>query len=361
VAATTRACLLEEEEDETKKKELRLRKAVLAARTDWEARRLQQIFKEVEREMELQRDLELRAQGERLRLQAEARVEGRRVELLLALKADAAAQREANELKLREDLAAFAKEHATAAEEASAAKLADLRREKDEALRSLTAEAADRNAEVLDRNTRRVLALEAEIATCLDRLHTKASTHSRQAETHRATAAALHRAQALETLSSDDDGGDLSVVGGVPEIRHLETRFRDRVEKTTKRWLLVPPNLGPLLGQALAYVADFLGLDAPPLGGDSDELKRHVATLQRATDALERSGDLKACVALLSSLPRVHPFTQQPSPCLDWLEAATARLQADQDAKLLRAKTSLLNAAHVAAASASSSACGGPE
>ena len=367
----------------------RMKRAVMLSRTEWEARRLQQIFKEVDREMALQKDLELRVQGERLQTTAEARIEATRTELLLDLKAEAAKARADGLKTIQRSLELYEEELGAKKDRDIAEELETRELMRRQLLETAEQDMEDHRMATNETNLQETSFLMAEVESCLDRIRKKTQEHARQAAVHRRTAAALHCAQCLETFQSASNAADALLASplwttttttsfdaavpldvytlvppvvttalmavpeknlrsGVPEIQHLEARFHDKIQIPTKRWLLVPKDMDGLLGHGLAWIAEKLGLTAPIVNDDA--VTGYMTHLHLASDALEHHGNLRTCVDHLGHLPTKHPFTNQPSPALDWLHDARARLLADQAAALLRAKTSLLNSEQVLAA-----------
>mmetsp|Transcript_23521 Transcript_23521/g.93228 ORF Transcript_23521/g.93228 Transcript_23521/m.93228 type:complete len:454 (+) Transcript_23521:32-1393(+) len=367
-----------EERIATLKREFQTKKADIELRTAWEARRLQQIFKEVEREMLLQRESACAAETARIQSLSDAAV----AELVEEL---AVARETVLQQTRRELLGNVEARLETLARDLEARKDAEVA-----AIRAAVEDDTDRRLAGLAETARaassaspepEVAALELEVEACLARVRLKAREHDRQASAHRRSSAALLAAQALEgrapvldeavhaafESSGHDDIVRVALASvppdrralGVPEVSHLEDRWVSRVEAAAERWLLVPKDLDGVLGHALAYLAHVLGLSAPLIDTALDEAsskstnsvdnspRRHMATLRAAEAALVHSGDLATCVARLETLPATN-HNGEPNPCRDWLDDAKARLAAGQAAALLRTKVALINADQIA-------------
>ncbi|KAJ8608886.1 hypothetical protein CTAYLR_005288 [Chrysophaeum taylorii] len=347
---------------------VRAKKAAAQTAAEWEARRLQQVLKEVERETRLQRELEIAAIEDAWRLRVEAAVEEKRrafalerEEAVEAAKAEAAHKLEVNLRAYDQELSEYwAKEVED--------RIEDVKRQRTADVETAKAEWHAARAEVEFQRQTQADALEHEVRSLLARFDAKTSEHAAQIAAHKQTVVLMNAVFALSShapakravdavlKAADDDLvlaalralPDASLRVGVPQIVHLEDRFVARVDRAIQEWLLLPEDLDDgIFAHILAYLFAAAGFTTPPVAIDATADARPMRLLDDARDALVKRGDLRTCVAKLQAIPA----KRQPNPARDWIHDATTRVLADQALVVLRAKIALLNAQHLPAES----------
>ena len=335
-----------------------LRSRILAAaaamreRTDWEARRLNQLFREVDEETAATRAAAVEAETAALkRALADERlaVAGLRdaafADAVAAARAEARAGLEmafgAQEAALREASAAAVAEAAAAAQGA-----ADARAAEDAAVRAAARAGGPERAAL-------AAGLEAALAGSVSQIAVKMDQDAAQQRAHRAALAGLAVAGRLAASAAAVDGAAASAAfagvdggavvaaalggappGGAPSLDELRARFASAVEVPTRTWLLVPDGQDGVLGHALASLMARAGLYT------SEAADAGLAALNAAAVSLA-GGDLAAAVAALEAARASRPAAA-PAPPDDWLAAARGRLAADQAAAVVRAKVALV-------------------
>lgn len=341
---------------------IRRKRSELAAALELEARRLQHVFKEVEREAAAQRDMEVFEEEEVFQQKLAAICANKRDELSAlrtstVAEAEDEARREAQEElvlyedKARKQAAATARARIEAAEKAGIAEIDRCKSEWAKARQS-----------VEQKRLSQVIQLESEVAELLARLEAKATEAATQAAIHKQTALLMRVVFALSShgpvQGSIDDLAADGVVraalyavpvaarkSGVPQFDQLEERFLNRVEPALREWLLVPQDLdNGILAHFLASMFAAAGFSTPPLALDAKPDPEPMRLLAQAKGALVQEGDLMACIDCLAALPA----KRDPNPAQDWIKHAKARLLADRATVVLRSKIALLNAQQLA-------------
>lgn len=344
-AALGAAGVARAQEDRTAalKMALRVKEAEAVAAAELETLRLQQTFKTIEREAKEQRALELRTQQELWSLELEAKVAAKQAKVNAEAQAKAQEQRAKARLEKAKALRAYEVDLRQHWEGITRAEVLALRARALEDLESSRQAYEDERKRVESERLAAFRALEAEVASLLERLKAKSNEHALQTQAHRTTLVLMHAALALEDGDWDrqqyDDVPQLLVAGlpaKIPTVAQLEDRYA-RVEPAVAEWLLLPADLDTgIFAHFLASLFALAGFSTPPKALSDRQDPKPMANLHEATRALHRHGDLAACVKHLDALPA-------PNPAQDWLRDAKTRLQADQAAKFLRAKVALVN------------------
>lgn len=334
---------------------VRRKRSEAAAATEVESRRLQQIFKEVEREGAMERKMEVSSEEELSGIRLKTRVAEKRESLAMSRAEELSkAEREAT----REFEAAVAAYRIEAAQRVKAEEAAQLEAAKIRAADELAAAEAgwiEARSSIEEARLAAVRDLESQVEGLVERLESKATEAATRAKVHAQTVALV---RVLFQLGSRDkvegDGIEDNLVlaaleaipaqaraEGVPSFDHLEDRYELQVHKALAEWLLVPQDLdNGILAHVLGALFSAVGFTTPPLSLHSKQDEESSNDHALARHALVQDGDLRACLDHLAALPP----KQDPNPAADWIRDAEARLLADQAAAIIRAKIALAHA-----------------
>lgn len=332
---------------------------------DLEARRLQQLFLEVERETMMQREVEVASEREVLEVELKTKMAERR-EALSRRRAEKAAEAETEaKREAGQALSAFDKSTRDEKQKEVDDFVADAEKKVEEALQEKIDGWKEARRATEAENESRVDAMNEEIGRLRELLRLKDEEAEKEKEIYRLTLLTMRVVSALESRMPSQEAiedllkEDVSPVirhallaipeanrlDGTPQFDHLEDRFVGRVAEAVKLWLLVPQdgvlNNG-VLAHGLAHVFARVGFTSPPLAlepsQDSKTAASSMELLKEATTVLEYNGDLAGCIEKLNQLPPKH----DPSPAADWIQDAKARILADQAITVLRTKIALL-------------------